>query len=41
MEGKENMSKGSKYDEETFTRYWKNDIEGWLINELNLFFFLE
>ena len=30
MEGKENMSKGSKYDEETFTRYWKNDIEGWI-----------
>ena len=30
LEGKENMSKGSKYDEETFNRYWKNDIEGWI-----------
>ena len=30
MEGKENMSKGSKYDDESFNRYWKNDIEGWI-----------
>ena len=30
MEGKENQIKSCKYNEETFNRYWKNDIEGWV-----------